>query len=499
MAYNHEDLSSSAFDGSGNEERRLAELEAYEILDTEAERGFDDIVFLAKNACGTPVALISLVDDKRQWFKARSGFDACETPLGSSVCRHGLASRNLLVIPDLTADARTRENPLVTDDPCIRFYAGAPLVTPRGTVIGMLCVIDTKVRPEGLTCDQQRSLQALAGQVISQFELRKAIKQKDAAIRHERAEAEMQRRAVERLQLAEEAGHVGAFEVNFEKERIVGTREFWRIHGLDEAPFYSIADMSRLVGGTSDIDAAMRSGGIEQGEFAIRRANDDAERWLEVRSKVIHDDSGNVIGLTGVTTDVTDQRAINNEISHRLKNTLALVQAIAGHTMRQVTDPEPVQEFNRRVSALATAHDILLSRTQSAAGVMELAEGVLSRLSIDDRVDRCGPDVKLASRSTLVLSMLLHELGTNAMKYGALSSPEGRVGMKVHLEDRDGAEWLVIEWLESGGPPVIAPDRKGLGARLIERGIAPDGETEIEYNHNGFRATIASPMAQVGA
>ena len=71
--------------------------------------------------------------------------------------------------------------------------------------------------------------------------------------------------------------------------------------------------------------------------------------------------------------------------------------------------------------------------------------------------------------------------------------------MKVHLEDRDGAPWLVIEWMESGGPSVIAPDRKGLGARLIERGIAPDGESEIEYNHNGFRATIASPMAQVGA
>lgn len=499
MAYNHAELRGSAFDGGGNAERRLAELDSYAILDTEAERSFDDVVFLARNACKTPVALISLVDDQRQWFKAKSGFDACETPLGSSVCRHGLTSRNLLIIPDLTADPLTRDNPLVTGDPCIRFYAGAPLVTPRGTVIGMLCVIDTEVRPEGLTCDQQRSLQALANQVISQFELRKALKEKDAAIEHERTEAAFQRRAVERLQLAEEAGHVGAFETNFAEERIAGTREFWRIHGLDAAPSYSIADMNRLVPGTGDIDIAMRAEGFEQGEFAIRRASDDAERWIEVRAKPLLDEGGNVIGLTGVTTDVTEQRAINNEISHRLKNTLALVQAIAGHTMRQIPDPEPVHEFNRRVSALATAHDILLRRTQTAAGVMELAEGVLARLSIDDRVTREGPDVKLASRSTLVLSMLLHELGTNAMKYGSLSAPEGRVGLKVHLEDRDGAPWLVIEWMESGGPPVIAPDRKGLGARLIERGIAPDGESEIEYNHNGFRATIASPMAQVGA
>lgn len=499
MAFNHEDMNGPAPGGADNADRRLAELDAYQILDTEAERSFDDIVFLAKNACETPVALISLVDDHRQWFKARVGFDGCETPLGSSVCRHGLASRNLLIISDLSADPRTRDNPLVTDDPCIRFYAGAPLITPRGTAIGMLCVIDTQVREAGLNSDQQRSLQALANQVISQFELRKAIREKDAAIEHERAEAEVQRRALERLQLAEEAGNVGAFEVDFTQERIIGTREFWRIHGLNEAPSYPIDEVNRLVGGSEEIGSALRSANMDRREFAIRRANDNAERWIEVRTQPLHDDRGNVIGMTGVVSDVTEQRAINIEISHRLKNTLALVQAIAGHTMRQIPDPEPVHEFNRRVSALATAHDILLSRTQAAAGVMELAEGVLSRLSIGERVDRSGPDVKLASRSTLVLSMLLHELGTNAMKYGALAGPEGRVSMKVSTEKREDEDWLVIGWMESGGPTVIAPDRKGLGARLIERGIAPDGEVDVVYDHNGLLVTIAAPMSQVGA
>jgi GAF domain-containing protein len=145
---------------------RLAALAGYDILDTTPEKGFDDIVVLARNACETPVALVSLVAADRQWFKARIGFEPCETDLRSSVCAHALVEPDLLVIPDLSTDPRTRDNPLVTGDPRIRFYAGAPLRTRDGVVLGSLCVIDGAPRPGGLTPTQAESLRALAGQVV---------------------------------------------------------------------------------------------------------------------------------------------------------------------------------------------------------------------------------------------------------------------------------------------------------------------------------------------
>ncbi len=160
---------------------RLAALDGYGILDTPAEAGFDDIVHLASEICGTPVALVSLVADDRQWFKARVGFDACETPIDQSVCAHALSHPGLLVIPDLTLDPRTEHNALVTGPPHIRFYAGARLATAEGVGLGTLCVIDSAPRPGGLTPRQAGSLERLARQVMSQLELRRALVERDAA------------------------------------------------------------------------------------------------------------------------------------------------------------------------------------------------------------------------------------------------------------------------------------------------------------------------------
>ncbi|MCJ2014752.1 ATP-binding protein [Methylobacterium sp. J-076] len=153
--------------------RRLDALRDHDILDTPPEKGFDDIVELARMTCAAPVALVSLVTDDRQWFKARAGFAPCETSLDKSVCAHVLGSPDLLIIPDLTQDPRTRENPLVTGEPHLRFYAGAPLEERGGQRLGSLCVIDLVPRPEGLDPRQATALRALAGQVMSQLELRR--------------------------------------------------------------------------------------------------------------------------------------------------------------------------------------------------------------------------------------------------------------------------------------------------------------------------------------
>ena len=150
---------------------RLATLEGYEVLDTPADPAIDGIVVLARALCAVPVALVSLVAEDRQWFKARSGFVDCGTDLDRSVCKYVLVGRDLLVIPDLRQDARTRANPLVTGEPHIRFYAGAPLQTPDGHALGAICVIDTEPRPEGLTAEQGDCLRVLADLAMAHFEL----------------------------------------------------------------------------------------------------------------------------------------------------------------------------------------------------------------------------------------------------------------------------------------------------------------------------------------
>lgn len=156
-----------------DEDLRLKTLKDYKILDTLSEEEYNALTKIAAEICGTPIALVSLIDNNRQWFKSHYGLDATQTPRDFSFCAHAINTPNeLFIIPDATKDERFFDNPLTTNDPNVIFYAGAPLNTKDGYSLGTLCVIDTKPR-EGLTESQKESLKALANQVISQLELRK--------------------------------------------------------------------------------------------------------------------------------------------------------------------------------------------------------------------------------------------------------------------------------------------------------------------------------------
>ncbi|KAB1075354.1 PAS domain S-box protein [Methylobacterium planeticum] len=157
------------------EAERLAELRDLGILDSRPDPAYDDLARIAALVCATPVALVSFVDETRQWFKAEIGFGCTETPLDQSICAYALLQEEVLIIPDLTADPRTAANPLVTGEPRIRFYAGAVIRSAAGIPLGSLCVIDRLARPDGLTGAQAATLTALARQLSSLLEYRRNL------------------------------------------------------------------------------------------------------------------------------------------------------------------------------------------------------------------------------------------------------------------------------------------------------------------------------------
>jgi two-component sensor histidine kinase len=363
---------------------RLDALAQFSILDSPAEPGFDAIVELAIHVCHVPVALVSLVSSDRQWFKARSGFEPCETDLERSVCAFVLTEPDVLIIPDLTRDARTRNNPLVTHAPHIRFYAGAPLRTAEGHVLGSLCVIDDKPRPEGLTEGQGTALKNLARQVMAQLELRQAVVERDQAL--------------------------------------------------------------------------------------LLKLKADEQQHL-----------------------------LNHELSHRMKNTMSLVQAVASQTLKGVPDQLPVKAFSERLFALSAAHDILLQQNWSAARIEDVVATVFHTFGDATRFDMSGPHVTLASRATLSLSLLLHELTTNALKYGALSNASGRVTITWDIRDRENVPTFALVWREHGGPRVAEPTSKGFGTKLVRMGLAGTGSAEFGYPPDGFAAEFTAPLADLQA
>ena len=156
-----------------NEAARLDALRRYDILDTAPEQAFDDLTRLAADICGTPIAVISLSDRDRQWFKSKVGLKVTEVPRDIAICAHAILQSGLFIVRDTLADDRFSTNPLATSDPWFRFYAGAPLVTPEGYVLGTLCVIDHV--PRDLSAEQQDALRVLSRQVVSQLELRRHV------------------------------------------------------------------------------------------------------------------------------------------------------------------------------------------------------------------------------------------------------------------------------------------------------------------------------------
>lgn len=213
-----------------DEEQRLGQLSSFGILDTLPERVYDDITLLASRICGTPIAVITLIDRDRQWFKSKVGIDGTETPREHAFCAHAIARPNeMLTVRDARRDARFADNPFVTGGPKVRFYAGAPLVTATGHALGTLCVIDRE--PREITPDQAEALQALARQVMVILEERRtAAALNSVVLAHQRAIDEL-RRSDTLFQEAYENAPIGIALVSIDGEWLRVNRPLCEILG----------------------------------------------------------------------------------------------------------------------------------------------------------------------------------------------------------------------------------------------------------------------------
>ena len=233
----------------------------------------------------------------------------------------------------------------------------------------------------------------------------------------------------------------------------------------------------------------------------FRSVAGDEYRVLQTQAQPRLSSSGEFLGMIGVNIDISErQRAdaqrelLLAELNHRVKNTLAVVQAMAHQTFRSAgVAREPRQAFESRLMALAAAHNLLTESNWESAALSDIARDTLQAGGLyKGRVDAAGPRVLLPPREALAIAMVLHELATNAVKYGALSNDKGQ----VHLAwMRGDGPVLILRWSESGGPPVAKPERRGFGSVLLERSLTEDlgGKVAIDYRAEGLRCEIELP------
>jgi two-component sensor histidine kinase len=222
-----------------------------------------------------------------------------------------------------------------------------------------------------------------------------------------------------------------------------------------------------------------------------------ARTWSKADIEFVHNVADRTYSALAKVRAEAEQQVLNHELSHRLKNTLAMVQAIASQTLRTVAERGPVEAFQQRLHALGKAHDVLLERSWTSASLRLTAQHVLELLGQAGRCDLSGPEVALSPKTTLSASLVIHELATNAIKYGALSAPLGRVVVSWRLEPGDQGAILVLCWREVGGPPAAEPTRRGFGSRLIRMGFTGTGEVALSYSPEGLEAVFREQLSQV--
>jgi two-component sensor histidine kinase len=332
-----------------------------------------------------------------------------------------------------------------------------------------------------------------------------------SAVQRARAEGRL-RENEERLRMVQAAGGVGSLDFDMVARRVHRSPEYLALQGLpveasdwrdyDDAWLDRIHPEDRERAEALLMGARQRPGPYDV-EYRIIRPDSGETRWIHNRGRVYGDGEGRPVRLLSVQIDITDakredsrRQLLVNELNHRVKNTLATIQSVAAQTMRNAPSLDVARRvFEDRLLALSRTHDVLTRRTWEGATVGEIAAAAAEPYGPGRwRIE--GPEVSLPPQLALSLSLALHELATNAAKYGALSAAGGEV--EVGWSADDGQLWLT--WRERGGPPVTPPTRRGFGTRLIERGLARElgGEVKLEFTPGGVVCEVWAPLREAG-
>jgi PAS domain S-box-containing protein len=515
-----------------NEAERLAALRRYDVLDTPPEPAYDDLALLAARLCGAHISLVTFVDEDRQWFKATYGMRVRSTPRAHSFCARAIVAPEpkLMVVPDAAADPRFRSNPLVTGEPHIRFYAGAPLVTPDGHALGTLCVIDKSPR-EGATDEVAESLAALARQVVAQLELRRTLKEcRETFDRYRQADAS-------RLRLA---GIVESSE-----DAIIGTDSAGIVTSWNAAA-------ERLFGWTAAEVLGQRLGRLtppdrpdELEALGDRlRARQPIERFETVRLhksgrridvavsvSPILDERGEAVGASRIIHDITKQKRAEEEllaakeaaeqanrsksrflanVSHELRTPLNAIIGYSemlaedakeqGHE-RYLPDLQKIRDAGR--SLLALIADVLdLSKIEAGRMPLHLETFDVPKM-VHDVTDTLAP---LVARNRNALEVDCPEaLGTmhadvtkvrqclfNLLGNAAKFTENGTIRLVVSREQSPSRDWFLFRVSDTG----IGMSQQQI-ERLFEAFAQAEATTARRFGGTGLGLTISRQLARM--
>ena len=524
-----------------SEADRLAALRSYGILDTDREAAYDDVTRLIARICEAPIAVINLIDSDRQWFKSEVGLGVSETPLETSFCRHALLENDRLVVPDATQDPRFECNPLVTAPGGLRFYAGTLLKTESGLPLGTLCVLDDKPRPDGLTDLQSDALAVLARQVMNQLELHRSVLAGARAVSHYRAletrrddqdaDREVQtavrdQRDVEmaRITLALAESEAKFRAISDSMPQMVWSTLPDGFHDYYNARWYEFTGVTE---GSTDGDEwngvfhpedqerararwrhSLETGEPYEIEYRLRHRS-GVYRWTLGRAMPMRDAEGRIVRWFGTCTDIEEikrheqtREVVSQELSHRVKNVFAVVSALVTLSARRYPEASDfAQSLKTRIQALARAHEFVRPHTASATpdSAQTTLHAFLSALlapyrgEAGEAISIEGEDAIFDDQAATPVALLFHELATNAAKYGALSTPEGRVTVRSAYVD----EGFRLTWIEEGGPHLDGPpETSGFGFTLARLAVEGQlgGKLERRWEPTGLRLMATLPV-----
>ncbi len=441
-----------------NEAERLDALHRTHILDTSPEEAFDDLTRLAAHLCGTPIAAVSLVDTDRQWFKSIVGLAAKELPRALGFCGYTILEPDTLIVADMADDQRFADNPFVTGEPHLRFYAGAPLITPEGFALGSLCVLDRV--PHHLTEDQQAALRILARQAAGQIELVRRIARQEQMIAERAATQKIVQQSESRLLEAQRVAKIGNWEFDPATGKITWSPEMFRLTGF--APEGGEPDYQTLMSHYHPDDVPRHEAAVLQAlddglpyEIDIRiLCSEGVMRWGRAAGQAGRDENGRIVRLFGTVMDITERKQ--------------------------------AEEENARLAAIvSSSHDAVLGTTLDGT--------LVSWNSSAERLYGYPASEIIGQHVSVLAPPEEHGFGMAIVK--ALQRGEVRENVEVRRRRKDGTLIdLVLTF-----SPICSPAGEMVGVAAIGRDVTAQRRAEDAVRQSEARLAEAQRIAQIGS